>query len=154
MIAYEDGIYRSTKYLPRSESLVGPNQLVLIRTDAEFAPASVLLPNANEHNQWNFSIPGIMLTDEADDWGRSLKRLPHEGFYRLNKEMVFGPDNKWLVGAIMQLGYNRRGEPLLFIAQRRKPLVENDLFFASKGTKVDDEWLDELEPLAWHSTPG
>ena len=80
-------------------------------------------------------------------------RLPHEGFYHLKKEMVFRENNKWLEGAIVQLGYNRRGEALLFIAKRRKPLVENDLFFESQGIKVDDEWLDQLDALAWHEPP-
>jgi hypothetical protein len=153
MIAYEDGIFRSTKYLPRSESLIGPSQLVLIRTDGQFGPASVLLPQANTFNRWSFNVPGIKLTGEADEWGKALMRLPHEGFYRLRKEMVFAEDNKWLEGAILQLGYNRRGEPLLFIAKRRKPLVENDLFFESQGLKVDDEWLDQLDALAWHEPP-
>lgn len=149
----EPGIYRTTKYLPGHEAQVGPDQIVLVRTDAQFAPASVLLPSSNVHNQWRFSMPGIRVPESASDWASSLVRLPHEGFYRLNEEMDFGEGGKWLVGAILQLGYNRRGEPLLFIARRRTPLAENDLFFSKQGIKVDDSFFRRLDPLAWHEEP-
>lgn len=146
----EPGLYRTTKYLPGFEAQVGPDQLILIRDDGQFAPASVLLPNSNVHNQWRFAMPGIRVPETASEWLTSLKSLPHEGFYRLKEEMDFGEGGKWLVGAILQLGYNRRGEPLLFIARRRTPLAENDLFFEKSGIKFEDTIFDKLDPLAWH----
>ena len=142
MADYLPGIYRTTKYLPGQEAQVGPNQLVLIRTDGEFAPASVLLPVQNLNNQWRFQMPGIKIPPTSLNWYQTLTKLPHEGFYRLLREFTFGEKGRWLKNAIVQLGYTRAADPILFIAQRRNPLVSNDLFFSDKGVKIE---LDEVE---------
>ena len=47
---YKPGIYKTTKFLPGHEAEIGPGELVLIRTDGEFAPASVLKPVSNRNN--------------------------------------------------------------------------------------------------------
>jgi hypothetical protein len=87
-------------------------------------------------------------------WGESLVKLPHEGFYRLTKEFTFGESGRWLKNAIVQLGYTRAGEPILFIAQRRSPLVSNDLFFSDKGVKIELAQLNAMsEPLTWYQEP-
>ncbi len=151
---YQPGIYRTTKYLPGQEAQVGPDQLVLIRTDGEFAPASVLLPVSNTNNQWRFGMPGVKVPATSLNWGESLEKLPHEGFYRLKDEFTFGDKGKWIKNAIVQLGYTRKGEPILFIAQRRTPLTSNDLWFSDKGVKVELDQLDSMvEPLAWFQEP-
>jgi hypothetical protein len=88
------------------------------------------------------------------NWATTLVKLPHEGFYRLKKEFRFGDQGRWLENAIVQLGYNREGDPILFIAQRRNPLVSNDLWFSDKGVKFElDELDDWVEPLAWYQEP-
>ena len=154
---YEPGIYKTTKFLPEHEATVAPNMLILIRTDAEFAPASVLLPVQNIHNQWRFQMPGVKVPKVSYGWGESLLKLPHEGFYRLTREFSFGDSGRWLVGAIVQLGYTRPGEPILFIAQRRNPLVANDLFFSDKGVKIELKDITGsnpmLEALTWYQEP-
>jgi hypothetical protein len=152
MMSYEDGIYRTTQPLPGFEGSFPAGKLVLIRTDAEYGPASVLLGQGATYNNWSFTIPGVKLSDGHDAWGASLVKLPNEGFYALKKERVFGPDNKWFEGAIVQLGYNRSGEGLLFIAKRRPNLAENDLFFGDKGVKISDAEFGDLMPLAWNAT--
>ena len=44
--------------------------------------------------------------------------------------------------------------PILFIAQRRSPLLSNDLWFSDKGVKVPLADLDDLlEPLSWYQEP-
>ena len=54
----------------------------------------------------------------------------------------------------MQLGYTRGGDPILFIAQRRSPLVSNDLFFSDKGVKVELAELEKMsESLTWYQEP-
>jgi hypothetical protein len=152
--AYEPGIYKTTKYLPGHEAQVGPDQLILIRTDGDFAPASVLLPVANTNNQWRFQMPGIKIPAASLNWGDSLVKLPHEGFYRLTREFTFGDKGKWIENAIVQLGYTRKAEPILFIAQRRSPLTSNELWFSDKGVKIELEQVDEmLVPLAWYQEP-
>ena len=153
---YEPGIYRTgpDQYLPGHEAQVGPDMLVLIRTDGEFAPASVLLPVNNVHNQWRFQMPGIKIPATSMNWGEGLIKLKHEGFYRLQREFTFGENGKWIENAIVQLGYTRKAEPILFIAQRRSPLTNNELWFSDRGVKVADENLDELlSPLAWYQEP-
>lgn len=151
---YKPGIYKTTKYLPGHESEIQPDLLILIRTDGDFAPASVLKPVQNNNNQWQFQMPGIKVPPNSLNWGNSLIKLPHEGFYRLLKQKTFEGGGKWLVNAIVQLGYTRTAEPILFIAQRRNPLASNDLFFSDKGVKVELDDLDDwIEPLAWYQEP-
>lgn len=150
---YEPGIYRTTKYLPGHEAEVGPDQLILIRTDGEFAPASVLLPVRNEHNQWRFGMPGIRVPPTSLEWGHTLKQLPREGFYRLLEEMTFGETGRLAYNAIVQLGYTVKGEPILFVATRRSPLVSNDLWFSDRGMPIEEDILEKLEPLTWYAEP-
>ena len=151
---YQAGIYKTTKFLPGHEATVAPNMLILIRTDAEFAPASVLLPVNNVQNQWRFQMPGVKIPASSFGWGESLIKLPHEGFYRLTREFSFGESGRWLKNAIVQLGYTRGGDPILFIAQRRSPLVSNDLFFSDKGVKVELAELEKMsESLTWYQEP-
>ena len=153
-MAFEPGIYKTTKYLPGYEAQVVPNRLVLIRTDGDFAPASVLLPVMNENNQWRFQMPGMKIPATSLNWAESLENIPHEGFYRLLDEFTFGDQGRWLKNAIIQLGYTREADPILFIAQRRSPLVSNDLWFSDKGVKVSmEEARKMLEPLAWYQEP-
>jgi hypothetical protein len=147
------GLYRTSVALPGHEDSVRAGQLVLVRTDGEFAPASVLTPASNQHNRWRFDLPGTKLA-AGSKWLDSLRALPHEGFYRLTREFRFGTDGKWIVDAIVQLGYTSDAEPILFIAQRRDSLAENDLWFSEQGTKVTLDELDGLiAPLAWYQEP-
>ena len=147
MADYEPGIHKTTKYLPGHEAEVPPNRLVLIRTDGEFAPASVLLPVNNTNNQWSFGMPGIKIPAASLNWAKTLEKLPRESFYRLTKELTFGETGRWPKNTIVQLGYNQAGDPILFIAQRRNPLSGNDLFFSDKGVKVESSQIKDLEPL-------
>ncbi len=117
---FQPGIYRTTKYLPGAEAQVEPDRLVLIRTDGEFAPASVVLPVRNENNNWRFSMPGVKVPAASLDWGESLVKLPNEGFYRLTREKVSEGGARWVVNAIVQLGYNAKGEAIIFGCPRRK----------------------------------
>ena len=151
---YKPGIYKTTKFLPEQEAAVPRDQLVLIRTDGDFAPASVLLPVSNKNNQWQFQMPGIKVPPRSLNWGETLIKLPQEGFYRLLKEKTFESGGRWLVNAIVQLGYTKNAEPILFIAQRRNPLTNNDLYFSDKGVKVElDELKGMIELLQWYQEP-
>ncbi len=151
---FAPGIYRATEYLPGHEAQVGPDQLVLIRTDGEFAPASVLLPSKNVNNQWRFQMPGFKIPPTAVSWAKSLDKLTHEGFYRLKEEFRFGESGRWVENAIVQLGYSRKAEPILFIAQRRSPTEHNDLWFSDRGVRITPEQVRSLlEPLAWYQEP-
>ena len=68
-------------------------------------------------------------------WADSLVKLPAEGFYMLRKALAF-EGGEWPKAALVQLGYTRAGEPILFIGQVRAQLVENDLwFFGSRSRR-------------------
>ena len=150
---YQPGIYKTTQAFPGHESQIPANLLILIRTDGEFAPASVLVPVRNLNNQWRFQLPGVKITKTTLGWGESLVKLPREGFYRLTREFSLGESGHWPPHAIVQLGYNRSADPIVFIAQRRVPLVSNDLFFSDKGVKIEIDQLASLEALAWYQEP-
>lgn len=152
-MSIEAGIYKTTQYLPGNEGEIGPDQLILVRTDGEFAPASALKPIRNVHNQWRFAMPGVKIPVTAVEWGKTLKRLKPEGFYRLTKEFTFGEGGKWVEGAIVQLGYTDQGDAILFIAQRRSPLTDNELWFSDRGIKVEDDMVESLVALAWYQEP-
>ena len=149
---YQPGIYKTTKFLPGHEATVAPNMLVLIRTDAEFAPASVLLPVSNVQNQWRFQMPGVRVPASSFGWGDSLIKLPHEGFYRLKEQLTFGDSGRWLVNAIVQLGYTKGGDPILFIAQRRNPLASNgsQVRFCSAVPNIE---IGCGTPIDWSGVP-
>lgn len=151
---YEPGIYKTTKYLPGHEAEVGPGALVLIRTDGDFAPASVLTAINNENNQWKFRMPGVKIPPASLNWRSTLIKVPHEGFYRLKTPFTFGENGRYVANTLVQLGYTREADPILFIAQRRNPLSSNHLFFSDKGVKVElDRLADLIEALAWYQEP-
>lgn len=140
----EPGLAGDGIYLLRQDA----DSLVLLLTDKESGELRLVQPHVNQRNLWQFELPGEPLAPSDPRLGR-LSKLPHEGFYRLTREMQFQGDGRWLVGAIVQLGYTREGEPITFIAQRLAD-EQNVLFFSDKGVKISHEQLEWLEPLAWY----
>ena len=73
--------------------------------------------------------------------------MPHGHCYQWRPELVWlhaGSD------AVVFLCYLTIPVAMLFIAQRRTPLVSNDLWFSDKGVKVDLDLVEKIcEPLAW-----
>jgi hypothetical protein len=80
----------------------------------------------------------------SPSWAKTLKKLPSEGFYTLPKTLTFEDGGRWLEHAIVQLGYNDKGQGILFIAERRDGSNENALFFSDRGLGIDDAVLDQL----------
>ena len=83
--------------------------------------------------------------------GRQLG-LPSEGFYSLRKGLDFD-GGSWPKGTLVQLGYTRTGDPILFIGQIRAQLEENDLWFSDKGVGVSRDQLALLEQLQVFAEP-
>ena len=96
-------------------------------------------------NRWHFHGAGIPFRGLS--WADSLAKLPAEGFYMLRKALDFD-GGSWPKGALVQLGYTKTGDPILFIAQLRAPLEENDLFFTDRGVGITREQLAILEAAA------
>jgi hypothetical protein len=130
----ECGLYRASRSLPGSEDKIPSNTLVYFHNHSDSGLPQVLAPDHNVQNRWHFHGPAI--TFRGTSWAETLERVPDEGFYTLKREISLEPEGRWLKGAIVQLGYTRAAEPILFIAQERANLAENDLFFSDKGLKI------------------
>lgn len=149
----ECGLYRTTKPLPGHEDRVPAGTLVYFHNHSDSGPLpSVLTPDHNIHNRWHFHGPAIEFRGVS--WAESLERMPLEGFYMLKRELPF-PDNSgsWPKGALVQLGYTKSADPILFIARERANLQENDLFFSDKGVAIKRSDLGILERLNWFTEP-
>jgi hypothetical protein len=138
------GLYRTTKALPEHEDAIPSGALVYFHNHSDSGLPVVITPDHNVLNRWHFHGDGIPFRGLS--WADSLIKLPTEGFYMLRKGLDF-EGGSWPKGTLVQLGYTRVGDPILFIAQQRASLDENDLFFSDRGVGVTREQLSILEPL-------
>jgi hypothetical protein len=102
----------------------------------------VVRPGQNRSNRWFWGEPTTPL--RSPTWARTLKSLPSEGFYTLPDTLELDGGGRWLKNAIVQLGYNEKGEGILFVAESREASEENALFFSDKGMMVNDDMLFRL----------
>jgi hypothetical protein len=144
------GLYRTTKPLPEHEAELPAGTLVYFHNHSDSGLPVVVLPDHNIMNRWHFHGAGIPFRGLS--WADSLQKLPAEGFYTLRKEMKF-QGGEWPKGALLQLGYNRTGDPIVFIAQVRANLEENDLFFSDRGVGITRDQLGLLEPVNVYEEP-
>lgn len=135
-----NGLYRTTLAHPLDAEAIPAGRLVYVgrKEDGPF----VVVPHYNERNRWFWKDPVTPLTDET--WGSTLKRLPAEGFYTLPRALEFDAGGKWLKNAIVQLGYDRTGTGILFVAEQHHASVDNALYFSDRGHRIEDELLDAL----------
>jgi hypothetical protein len=140
----ECGLFRTTKPLPENGDQIGAGVLVYFHNHSDSGLPVVIAPDHNVHNRWHFHGAGIPFRGLS--WADSLVKLPAEGFYMLRKPLPF-QGGEWPRGALVQLGYTRTADPILFIAQARAQLQENDLFFSDNGVPMAIEQLASLEPL-------
>ncbi len=138
------GLYRTTRPLPEHEGEVTANVLVYFHNHSDSGLPVVIAPDHNVHNRWHFHGAGIPFRGLS--WADSLVKLAAEGFYMLRRPLPF-EGGEWPKGALVQLGYTRTAEPILFIGQARAQLDENDLFFSDRGVSITREQLALLEPL-------
>jgi hypothetical protein len=144
------GVYRTTKALPDHEDTIPSGVLVYFHNHSDSGLPVVIVPEHNVNNRWHFHGDGTPFRGLS--WADSLTRLSPEGFYVLRKALSF-EGGEWPKGAIVQLGYTRNGEPILFIAQVRATLEENDLFFSDRGVGIAFEQLALLEPAQVFAEP-
>jgi hypothetical protein len=146
----ECGLYRTTKPLPDHESAVTAGLLVYFHNHSDSGLPVVIPPEHNVLNRWHFHGPGIPFRGLS--WADSLVKLPAEGFYMLRKALSFD-GGEWPKSALVQLGYTRSADPILFIGQVRSQLAENDLWFSDRGVGVTRDQLALLEPLQIYAEP-
>jgi len=136
------GLYRTTKPLAGHEEQFPSGLLVYFHNHSDSGLPQVLAPDHNVHNRWHFHGPGVEFRGLS--WAETLVKVPVEGFYTLRRELAF-EGGSWPKGALVQLGYTRNGDPILFIGQVRTSLAENDLWFSDRGVGVPREQMSILE---------
>jgi hypothetical protein len=144
------GLYRTTKPLPDHEGEVPAGTLVYFHNHSDSGLPVVIAPEHNVHNRWHFHGSGIPFRGLS--WADTLTRLPSEGFYVLKRALSF-EGGEWPKATLVQLGFTRTGDPILFIAQVRAQLQENDLYFSDRGVGVTAEQLALLEPVQVFAEP-
>jgi len=151
------GLYRATKALPGNEEKVSAGTLVYFHnhhaTDSNGPLPSVIPPDHNVHNRWHFHAETAVNNIRNPSWVESLEKMPDQGFYTLRRELTF-EGGSWPKGSIVQLGYTRSADAILFIARVRPTLSENDLFFSDKGVGIKRDQLSILEPAVVYTEPG
>ncbi len=138
----EPGLYRTTTALPGSEAAIPANVLVFVGQKPDGGGRFVVRPGQNRQNRWYWGEPTIPL--RSPTWGKTLRRLPQEGYYTLPETIQLENGGRWVENAIVQLGYNEQGQAIIFVAERREGEAANALFFSDRGVKIEDRLLDRL----------
>jgi hypothetical protein len=138
------GLYRTTKPLAGHEEQFPAGLLVYFHNHSDSGLPQVLAPDHNVMNRWHFHGPGVEFRGLS--WTDTLVKMPLEGFYVLKRELAF-EGGTWPKASLVQLGYTRNADPILFIAQVRTRLDENDLWFSDRGVGVPREQMSILEQV-------
>jgi hypothetical protein len=149
------GLYRAVKALPGSEDKIPAGALIYFHNhSANSSPLPSVIPcDHNIQNRWHFHEETAINNVRSPSWVESLEKMPDQGFYTLRRELTF-EGGSWPKGSIVQLGYTRTADPILFIARVRPALEENDLFFSDKGVGIQRDQLNILEPAVVYNEPG
>lgn len=134
-------MYRTTKPHPSNTQIAAD---LLVYVGERSGKTFVVVPHYNEANRWFWREDASFTTLEDDAWAASLMALRAEGFYTLPRTLAFEDGGRWLENAIVQLGYDRAGRPILFVAERRATMEDNALYFSDRGHRIDDTLLAEL----------
>lgn len=137
------GLYLATKPIPAGDEFIAPPRLVYYHNHSQQGGSMVVLPGTNEHNRWSFSEKGFLV--ENKDFIDGLVPLKREGLYRVREH--FHPNEEQVVDkdALVQLGYNGVGEPIIFFPSSIKG--QNALEFPTSGMRIPSSIYDLLEPL-------
>ena len=144
------GLYRTTRPLPEHETDIPAGLLVYFHNHSDSGLPVVIPPEHNVLNRWHFHGAGVPFRGLS--YADSLERVLDEGFYMLRKGLEFD-GGSWPKGTLVQLGYTRNGDPILFIAQLRADLQENDLYFSDRGVGVNRQQLAILEKIEVFQEP-
>lgn len=136
------GLYRTGSALKSDPEHIPAGILVYFHNHSDQGIPFLQLPEENVHNVWSFQEfgPGI---ENDDSFLDSLQPLKEQGFYFLT-EALQTPDREYNAYTLVQLGYNRDGDPILFPAQRSE--TRNALAFSESGYRFES--LGILNALA------
>ncbi len=135
------GLYKTTVPLPGKEEWVRENLLVYFHNHSQQGPPLVLLPAANANNRWSFHDKGYLIRD--GDYVDSIVAVMPEGYYTLSEAIYLSHDEMIPELTLVQLGYNRAADPILFLAEYEP----SSITFPASGLKCTLEIFDLLEPV-------
>lgn len=138
----EPGLYRTTEPYPGHEVNFPAGILVYVGQAASGGGTFVVRPGANRRNRWFWGEPTTVL--RSPSWGKSLRKLPPEGFYTLPDSIELDGGGRWLKNAVVQLGYNEQGQGIIFVGQWSENGTDNILRFSDRGLSISDSILDRL----------
>ena len=138
----DPGLYRTTQPFPGHEEQFPTGVLVFVGQAPNDTSHFVVRPGANRRNRWFWGDPTTPL--RSPTWAKTLKPLPPEGFYVLPDTLELDGGGRWLKGALIELGYNDKGQGIAFIAEWHEDSEENALFFSDRGIVLTDALLDRL----------
>lgn len=126
------GVYRTSGPLPGREDEVDVGVLIYFHNHSEQGPPLVLLPRKNHNNRWTFGERGWLAEDP--DWVANLVPLKAQGFYVVGKEHLHLSREEIIPeGTLVQLGYNRKGDTILFPAR----FEGNSIHFPERGYRFE-----------------
>jgi len=129
------GLYRTGEALAGREGAIGVGQLVYFHNHSKQGPPLVLGVVANSHNRWSFAERGYLVQgDGAEAFLAALVALPREGFYAVTAPIAVSEDRILAPRSLVQVGYNRSGEPILFAARHQG----NGFSFSDRGFRFND----------------
>jgi hypothetical protein len=133
------GLYLTTGTIGSIEE----GRLVYFHNHGEPGPG-IYLPEDWKYNRAQFGKKGQMLGDPG--LVRFLRPLPPEGFYRVVEAFHCCEKHCRLFQqeALLQLGYNAQGEPILFVPE----LVDSMFAVPAKGWKTSLESIAQMRQLA------
>lgn len=137
------GLYRTTQALPGKEEWVRENLLVYFHNHSQQGPPLLLLPATNTHNRWSFHDKGYLIREP--EYVGTLQPLMDEAFYTLTEPIYLSRDEFIPEETLVQLGYNRSADPILFLAK----FTENMIVFPNSGLKCTMEIFDMLKPASF-----
>ena len=136
------GLYRTTQPMPGHEDAFPAGVLVYVGQPSNGGVKFVVRPADNRRNRWFWRDPTTPL--RSPTWAKTLKVLPSEGFYTLPDAVNFDGGGKWLKNAIVELGYNEKGQGILFVGEWKDDGTENILSFSDRGLVIEDSLLSRL----------
>lgn len=139
----DPGLYRTTQAYPGHEEEFPAGVLVYLGQPENGGMKFIVKPGRNDNNRWFWGEPTTPL--RSPTWAKTLKALPPEGFYTLPDSIELEGGGRWLKNAIVQLGYNNKGQGIIFVGERRDAEQANALYFSDRGLIIEDSMLERLE---------
>ena len=135
------GLYKTTQPLPGKEQWVRENLLVYFHNHSQQGPPLILLPASNAQNRWNFHEKGYLIREPG--FVSTLLPLKGEGLYVLREPIYLSRDEFIADQTLVQLGYTRSADPILFLAQ----FADNTISFPASGLKCTPEIFSMLDDV-------